>query len=74
MERATVTGIAAANHILDANGCTRFPIIPPKRAEPLALFLSIFVRGIRTLFKPIFVLLRTLRKRIYPNRQNTIRR
>jgi uncharacterized protein with NAD-binding domain and iron-sulfur cluster len=64
MERATVTGIAAANQILGANKCTQFPITPPKRAEPLALFLSIFVRGIRILFKPIFVLLRTLRKQI----------
>ena len=32
--RATTTGIAAANHVLQANGLDPWPIIPPRPPEP----------------------------------------
>lgn len=47
MERATVTGIAAANHVLQANGLEPWPIIPPRPPEPLAAALEKGVRLFR---------------------------
>jgi carotenoid phi-ring synthase / carotenoid chi-ring synthase len=47
MERATVTGIAAANQVLKAQGCEPFEPIAPRKAEGLARGLGWLSRGIR---------------------------
>jgi isorenieratene synthase len=47
MERSCVTGIAAANVVLEANGLEPFRIIPPREPEGLARFMGGLVRLFR---------------------------
>lgn len=47
MERACVTGIAAANAVLEANGLEPFRIIPPREPEGLARVLGVLVCAFR---------------------------
>ncbi len=70
MERCCVTGIAAANHVLKANGAEPFPIIPPRRPERLALAIGGAVKGGRRLFAPI--LRKTFRARRRRYRRGTV--
>jgi carotenoid phi-ring synthase / carotenoid chi-ring synthase len=63
MERATTTGIAAANEVLRANGCETHLILKPKRSESLVIGLGGLVRGIRFIFRPIVRGLRWIRRR-----------
>ncbi len=58
MERATVTGIAAANHVLEGRGLTPYPILQPLPPEPLARVLGGIVRGGRATFGPPLTLLK----------------
>lgn len=62
MERATVTGIASANHVLVQYGKSSFKIIQPQRSSWLVIVLGVWVRGIRYLFAPIVAGLRWLRR------------
>ncbi len=65
MERAVVTGVAAANHVLQANGLEAWPIIPPRPPEPLARALEQTVRGFRrTAGRAILGAARALRRRV----------
>lgn len=64
MERATTTGIAAANHVLKAHGGTTIEILQPKRPEILVLLLGGLVRLLRILGHPIYLLLRKVRSRL----------
>ena len=52
MERCCVTGIAAANQVIKANGKETFPVIPPQRPEALAVTLGGIVKGARWVFGP----------------------
>lgn len=62
MERSTVTGIAAANAVLAANGLDTFPIIPTRKPEPLARVLGALVYGGRKVFGlPVRALARLFR-------------
>jgi isorenieratene synthase len=62
MERSTVTGIAAANAVLHANGLPPYPIIPSRKPEPLARGLGALVYGGRKVFgPPIRALVRLLK-------------
>lgn len=64
MERATVTGIAAANHVLQANGLEPFPILAPKPPERLVRALSAMLHFFRRVLGPgVRALLRILRRR-----------
>lgn len=47
LERACITGIAAANRVGAALGCEPHPIIPPSPPEPLAGLLERGLRGVR---------------------------
>jgi carotenoid phi-ring synthase / carotenoid chi-ring synthase len=53
MERATTTGIAAANHVLHAYGCEPYPLLLPPRPEITARVLSGLLRGGRALLRPL---------------------
>jgi isorenieratene synthase len=53
MERSVVTAIEAANHILRAEGREPWPILSPRRPEPLAAALGGVVRGGRWLLGPV---------------------
>jgi isorenieratene synthase len=53
MERCCVTGIAAANHVLESNGAEPFPLIPPREPEELARFLERAVLGGRRIVSPL---------------------
>lgn len=62
MERSIVTGIAAANRVLQANGADPFEIIAPRRPELLARLIGGSVYRLRKLFGPaILGLARLLR-------------
>lgn len=58
MERCCITGIAAANHVLQAHQAEPFPIIPPRPPEPLARIIGGAVRAGRRLVTPIIRLAR----------------
>lgn len=62
MERATVTGIAAANHVLEAHELEPYPVLVPKHPERLASVLGLLVRGIRLVFSPLVRFLRYIRR------------
>lgn len=63
MERATVTGIASANHVLESLNLEPYPLIEPKPAEPLAYGLEKIIRGGRWLLgRPIRAVYRLLRR------------
>jgi isorenieratene synthase len=47
LERATVTGIAAANRVLEAAGLATYPVIPPTPPEPLARWMENGLRVVR---------------------------
>ena len=63
MERATITGIAAANHVLDNYELEPYHIIEPKPPSLLVKVLSAFVQGIRLIFRPIVKGLRLFLRR-----------
>lgn len=63
MERATVTGIAAANQVLEAMHLEVYPILSPNPPERFAAVLGMLVRGVRLALRPIIALLRALRRR-----------
>lgn len=63
MERCCVTGIAAANHVLQANGVDPFEIIPPRKPEWLVRVLETIMRSVRWLLGPVIRGLRVLRRR-----------
>ncbi len=62
MERATTTGIAAANAILAAEARPPFEIFSPKRPELPVRVLGAGVRGIRGLLSPLVWAARRLRR------------
>jgi isorenieratene synthase len=62
MERATITGIAAANTVLDAHHFDRFEITKPRRPELLALLIGGVVRLFRVVLHPLYLGLRWLRR------------
>lgn len=62
MERATITGIAAANAVLATNDFQPHPIIPPRKPAPLVRVTAGLVRGIRVVFAPLVNLLRNRRR------------
>jgi carotenoid phi-ring synthase / carotenoid chi-ring synthase len=47
LERATVTGLAAANRILTGYGLEPFPVLPPTPPEPLARWMERGFRAVR---------------------------
>jgi carotenoid phi-ring synthase / carotenoid chi-ring synthase len=47
MERSCTTAIAAANHVLETNGCEPFPILEPGKPEGLARGMMVVVRLFR---------------------------
>lgn len=47
LERATTTGIAAANTVLKAHGLEPYPILQPPPPEPLARGIELLARGFR---------------------------
>lgn len=47
LERSTTTGIAAANHVLEAHGLEPYPVLEPKPPEVTARALGVLVRGLR---------------------------
>lgn len=61
MERATTTGIAAANEVLSAIGYEPYEILYPPKPEILARGLGGLVRGGRFIFSPVIRLLRRVR-------------
>jgi hypothetical protein len=62
LERSTITGIAAANFVLNANGRALYPILPPSQPERLVRILAIPLRVFRKLFAPPFRTLARLRR------------
>jgi isorenieratene synthase len=60
MERCTITGMAAANGVLAAQGAELWPFIPPREPESLARVMGHGVRLGRRVFGP---LLRAVRSR-----------
>ena len=63
MERATTTGIAAANEVLMAMDEAPYEILYPKQPALLARFLEVIIRAGRWLFAPIITGIVRLRKR-----------
>ena len=47
MERACTTAIAAANHVLEAEGCERFPVLYPQPPEGLVRGMAFLARLFR---------------------------
>lgn len=62
MERAAVTALSAANHVLADLERAPVPIIPPRKPEITVRVLAVFVRLIRLLFTPLIRGLRWLRR------------
>jgi carotenoid phi-ring synthase / carotenoid chi-ring synthase len=64
MERATTTGIASANHILENLGLESYPLIQPEPPEPLARAMEYLIRGGRLIVgRPLRAIYRTFRRR-----------
>lgn len=64
MERACTTGIAAANHVLAAQGLETFPIFPPPQPEALARGLGAAVRVFRrTIGRAIVSCVRAIKRK-----------
>lgn len=64
LERATTTGIAAANAVLEAHGYEPYPILQPSPPEPLALGLELLARGFRkTVGRTLVGMVRGVRRR-----------
>jgi isorenieratene synthase len=61
MERATVTGIASANRVLEAYHLPATAILSPPPPELLARLLGVIVRLIRWIIKPFLTIIRTIR-------------
>lgn len=55
MERSTITGMAAANSVLEASGKIPFPIILPPEPELLARWLGQFIYAGRRILSPVLV-------------------
>ena len=54
MERATITGMAAANGVLEQNGLKPFEILPPPQPEMFVRGLQATIRGGRRVFGPLW--------------------
>lgn len=68
MERATTTGIASANHVLENLGLEPYPVLNPPEPERLAQGLEYLIRGGRWLFgRPIRTVYRGLTRFRRPN-------
>lgn len=64
MERCCITGIAAANHVLEAHHAEPWPVIPPRKPEMLARLIGGAVHlGRRVLGPPIYAAARLLRRK-----------
>jgi carotenoid phi-ring synthase / carotenoid chi-ring synthase len=64
MERASTTGIAAANRVLSNIGLEPYPLITPKPAEPLARAMEQLIRiGRMLLGRPIRAVYRIFRRK-----------
>ena len=64
MERATTTGIAAANHVIVRKGLEPYPLVSPQPAEPLARGIELIIRGVRKLLgRPIRSVYRVAKSR-----------
>jgi len=62
MERATITGMAAANAVLERLGHAPYDILPPRPPEALARLIGGGVRLGRRAFAPLLAVLRHARK------------
>ncbi|MBN1566073.1 MAG: NAD(P)-binding protein [Anaerolineae bacterium] len=62
MERCTVTGMAAANHVLAAHGAEPWAMIPPREPEALPKLMTRVLRLLRRIFGPVIGLLRRWRR------------
>ena len=58
MERATITGMAAANGVLEQNGLKTFEILQPPRPEMFVRGLQATIRGGRRVLGPLWNLRR----------------
>ena len=63
MERATVTGIAAANYVLKSLGKATCTVLSPPKPGILVNTLALIVKIFRIVFTPVVLLLRALRRR-----------
>lgn len=64
MERASTTGIASANRVLESLGLEPYPIIQPKPPELLARVMEQLIRGGRIVFgRPLRAIYRVLKPR-----------
>jgi len=61
MERATVTGIASANRVLQAYHLPNTAILSPPPPESLARLLGVIVLLIRWIIKPFLYIIRSIR-------------
>lgn len=61
MERATTTGIAAANAVLAAHNHPTYDILHPTPPEPPARLLSSLVKGLRAVLRPVVSTVRASR-------------
>jgi len=55
IERSCITGIAAANSVLQTYALQPYPIIAPRRPEPLAQSVGAFVKAARWLAGPLII-------------------
>ncbi len=55
MERCTITGIAAANGVIQAQGGMPYPLLPPRHPDWLARLLGGMVRLGRRVFSPLIL-------------------
>ncbi|GAB4510280.1 MAG: NAD(P)/FAD-dependent oxidoreductase [Anaerolineae bacterium] len=62
MERAVITGMAAANQVLEKVGVPRYPIQAVKPPELSARILALLVKGIRYAFTPVVMAARARRQ------------
>lgn len=62
MERSTVTGIAAANVVLRAQGLEPYPILKPRSPELLVRGLALLTRAVRWIVSPLIYILRQRRR------------
>lgn len=55
MERCVITGIAAANHVLEEYQLEPYELIPPRESEWLVRIVEFVFRGLRKIFAPLLV-------------------
>ena len=61
MERATTTGIAAANAALEKHRIEPYPVLQPRSPGMMIHILALLIRGLRVLFRPLVWVGRRLR-------------